>query len=126
MQSLYHERREGSAAQAAFTCQAVDCGYNPWETGRSGEAASDCTNVQSLYHERREGSAAQATFTCQAVDCGYNPWETGRSGEAASDCTNVQSLYHTQGGKRSKTSLSEERPGTLTSARAKVILEEEE
>ena len=61
---------------AGFTFQSMAPWYNPCAAGRSGETASDCTNVQSLYHVRRKGSAAQ------------------RSGEAASDCTNIQSLYH--------------------------------
>ena len=63
---------------AAFTFQSMAPWYNPCAAGRSGETASDCTNVQSLYHVRRKGSAAQ------------------RSGETASDCTNVQSLYHNE------------------------------
>ena len=49
VQSLYHARREGSAATAAFTSQAVDQRYNL----RAAEQPSglDCTHVQSLYQK---------------------------------------------------------------------------
>ena len=37
MQSLYHERRKGSAAEAAFTFQAVASRYNPRRAGQAAQ-----------------------------------------------------------------------------------------
>src|SRR5699024_341626 len=43
--TLYHGRRKGSAAQAAFTFQAVGPGIIPAGAGRSDGIASDYTDV---------------------------------------------------------------------------------
>ena len=48
--SLYHERRKGSAARAAFTFQAVAPGIIPAEQGEAGIRFGS-HNVQSLYQK---------------------------------------------------------------------------
>ena len=70
--------------------------YQPRAAGRSGEAASDCTNVQSLYYVRRKGSAAHAAFTFQAVAPGIIPAQRGEAEKPlriARTCNHYTTVY---------------------------------